>query len=207
MRCSTRIVRISETCPLVDFQRNSNASNWNASSAVSTARVRSAGPNGCELVGEVIEERSTQHEPTRLELLTDDRFALGGPLGSPGDGRQLLVHLEPVVDEAIDSLLERADADVVELDLGNDTSHGVRHGGAHQVVTMVEISIDRPVRHPGALGDRIDRGVDVAFFEDLDHRIEHGVAILALRNVRPSVLPVCGVPPITRILSPREHAS
>ena len=37
-----------------------------------------------ELVGEVVEERSPQHEPTRFELLADDRFAQRSALGCAG---------------------------------------------------------------------------------------------------------------------------
>ena len=98
-------------------------------------------------------------------------------LAAPGDRSELLVHLQAMIHEAGDAFVEGAVTDAVELDLGDDPTHRVGHRRAHQMIAMIEVPIDRPVRHAGPFGHRIDRRLDVALFEDLDHGVEHCVAI------------------------------
>ena len=141
-----------------------------------------------ELRLKLIEELLTKYHLKGSELFAAQIERVGSAPGCTSDRCEHREHSEPVRDEVVDPLVERTLTDVDKLHLRLDPRPEMPHCGTNQLVTVVEITVDRPRRHAREDRHIFDRRFGVARLEQFDHSVEDSGTI----SLSPSDATVAG---------------
>ena len=97
--------------------------------------------------------------------------------GAAGQRRELAIGREADGDQAVDTLVERAVTQILDVEDRPQLTHDASDRGQHQVGAIVEVAVDRAVRHTGARGDVLDRWFVDALVGQCDECVEDGVLV------------------------------
>ena len=128
-----------------------------------------------DLVGEVRLELTAHREAHLVEARSGRLVAL--VQHGPYDGPEGRVHLEAGRHESFDAHVERAFADVLEVEDGSDLFDGAIDGRTEQIGAAVEVPVDRAMRHTGAIRDLLGGRIERPLAGEFDDRVEHGVDV------------------------------
>ncbi len=183
----------------------SMASSWHDTSAAASHDAALLLVERRQLRCELRLELAPQHVAGELHALEDDVVAGGRDASGARGGRERLVEAEPTGDEVADTVVERALAEVVDAQQGQDRLDVPLDGRADQVVGVGVVAVHRSQRHPRPAGDVLGARLEVVLGEQLHDRVEHRQAVaVAARGAAVDLDLVVGARRLG-VVSPRPH--